>query len=208
MPRRTRRPGATLTYVQGLKNYRKAIEDGLLKIMSKMGISVLASYQGAQIFEAIGVGPAVIERCFAGTSSQVGGIGFAEIARESLARHGSAYGEAVPAPQEGSAATGRPGLLPVPARGRGACRHAAGHQELPFVRPLRETGGIPNLRRGVAGEPAAGPARSHRVRRARGGPHRYRGSRVRSRKSGGASPRPACRWGRSRPRRTSAWPSP
>ena len=45
-------------------NYRKALEKGLLKIMSKMGISVLNSYQGAQIFEAVGVGQSVIDYCF------------------------------------------------------------------------------------------------------------------------------------------------
>ncbi len=86
-------------YVTALKNVRKALEDGLLKIMSKMGISVLASYRGAQIFEAVGVGAGVIERCFAGTSSQIGGIGFVEIARESLARHHHGYSTPVPAEQ-------------------------------------------------------------------------------------------------------------
>src|SRR4030095_11358101 len=76
-----------LDYVKALKNYRAALEGGLLKIMSKMGISVLGSYHGAQIFEAVGIGDVVIEKCFDRTPSQVGGIGFFEIARESLARH-------------------------------------------------------------------------------------------------------------------------
>ena len=79
---------------KALANYRVALESGLLKIMSKMGISVLGSYHGAQIFEAVGVGDSVIAKCFAGTPSQVGGIGFAEIARESLARHAKGFGEA------------------------------------------------------------------------------------------------------------------
>src|SRR5205085_2167817 len=86
-------------YTAAMKNVRKALEDGLLKIMSKMGISVLASYRGAQIFEAIGVGPDVLEKCFAGTPSQIGGVGFVDIARESLARHTQGFGTPVPAEQ-------------------------------------------------------------------------------------------------------------
>ena len=82
---------ASITYHKALDNIRKALEDGLLKIMSKMGISVLSSYHGAQIFEAIGLHEDVINRCFAGTPSQVSGIGFYEIARESLARHTKGY---------------------------------------------------------------------------------------------------------------------
>ncbi|MEY2599799.1 MAG: glutamate synthase large subunit, partial [Verrucomicrobiota bacterium] len=80
-----------ISYPKALENLRKALEDGLLKIMSKMGISVLSSYHGAQIFEAVGIGSSVIRRCFAGTPSQVGGIGFLEIARESLQRHSKGY---------------------------------------------------------------------------------------------------------------------
>src|SRR5690606_4063750 len=64
---------------------------GILKIMSKMGVSTVASYTGAQIFEALGLGPEVIERCFTGTTSRLGGIGFAEIAEEVARLHGRAY---------------------------------------------------------------------------------------------------------------------
>src|SRR6266446_6438658 len=67
--------------------YRSAAEKGLLKILSKMGISTLQSYAGAQIFEAIGLGPEVIDRCFTGTASVIGGIGFKEIAEDVLTRH-------------------------------------------------------------------------------------------------------------------------
>jgi glutamate synthase domain-containing protein 2/glutamate synthase domain-containing protein 1/glutamate synthase domain-containing protein 3 len=81
------------TVAAALKNYRAALESGLLKIMSKMGISVLGSYHGAQIFEAVGIGDTVIAKCFAGTPSQVGGIGFVEIARESIARHAKGFSE-------------------------------------------------------------------------------------------------------------------
>jgi glutamate synthase (NADPH/NADH) large chain/glutamate synthase (ferredoxin) len=71
--------------------FRAALTKGLLKIMSKMGISVLNSYQGAQIFEAIGLGPGVIEKCFKYSYSNVDGIGFADIARDCIVRHAAAY---------------------------------------------------------------------------------------------------------------------
>ncbi|MEP6667671.1 MAG: glutamate synthase large subunit [Chthoniobacter sp.] len=86
-----------LTYAKALQNLRTALESGLLKIMSKMGISVLSSYCGAQIFEAIGLGAKVIEECFWRTPSQVSGIGYVEIARESLARHEKGF---APVPTE------------------------------------------------------------------------------------------------------------
>jgi len=71
--------------------FRSAAEAGLLKILSKMGISTLSSYCGAQIFEALGLGAEVIDRCFTGTVSTIGGIGFTEIAEDVLARHRAAY---------------------------------------------------------------------------------------------------------------------
>src|SRR5213596_2188942 len=73
--------------------FRAAAEAGLLKILSKMGISTLSSYCGAQIFEALGLGAEVIDRCFTGTVSTIGGIGFAEIAEDVLARQRAAYPE-------------------------------------------------------------------------------------------------------------------
>jgi glutamate synthase domain-containing protein 2/glutamate synthase domain-containing protein 1/glutamate synthase domain-containing protein 3 len=66
--------------------FREAIEDGVLKIMSKMGIADVASYRGAQLFEALGLARDVVDTCFTGTPSQIGGIGFAELERELLAR--------------------------------------------------------------------------------------------------------------------------
>jgi glutamate synthase (NADPH/NADH) large chain len=72
-------------------HYVHALDKGLLKVMSKMGISCLSSYQGAQIFEAIGLGEETIDRWFPGTASRVGGIGLPEIARESIARHRAAF---------------------------------------------------------------------------------------------------------------------
>ena len=69
-------------------NLLKALGKGLLKIMSKMGVSTVASYTGAQIFEAIGLGPEVIGTCFAGTTSRLSGVGFAELAEETQLRTG------------------------------------------------------------------------------------------------------------------------
>jgi glutamate synthase (ferredoxin) len=71
---------------------RTAAEHGLLKILSKMGISTLRSYAGAQLFEALGLGGGVIDLCLTGTASVIGGIGFAEIAEDVLARHAAVYG--------------------------------------------------------------------------------------------------------------------
>ncbi|MEM7578021.1 MAG: glutamate synthase large subunit, partial [Planctomycetota bacterium] len=67
--------------------YAKSIGLGLEKIMSKMGISTLASYKGAQIFEAVGLAPEVIDRCFVGTASRIKGAGFAVLAEEVIRRH-------------------------------------------------------------------------------------------------------------------------
>ena len=59
-----------------LENYSKALDKGILKIISKMGISTLQSYRGAQIFEALGLSGDVVDRCFSGTVSRIGGAGF------------------------------------------------------------------------------------------------------------------------------------
>jgi len=82
-------------------NYNKAIDAGLLKIMSKMGISTISAYHGAQIFEVIGLGPEVMERCFKGTPSRVGGITFREIAEDVLERHARAFCESPSLPVGG-----------------------------------------------------------------------------------------------------------
>lgn len=72
------------TVAEAQDNYRQAVEAGLLKILSKMGISLLTSYSGAQIFEAIGVGDDVVDKCFLGTTSRIGGVGFEDIASETV----------------------------------------------------------------------------------------------------------------------------
>ena len=80
-----------LTPRQLRENYLAALENGFLKVSAKMGISTASGYRGAQIFEAIGLGPDVIDRAFTGTISKLGGIGFAEIEQDLYARHAGAY---------------------------------------------------------------------------------------------------------------------
>jgi glutamate synthase (ferredoxin) len=78
---------------QALERYRKAVEAGLLKILSKMGISLLSSYHGAQIFEAIGLGLEVVNLAFKGTTSRVGGLTLRDLASEVMAFHQRAFPE-------------------------------------------------------------------------------------------------------------------
>ena len=84
-------PALSLDQTQA--NVRKALEDGLRKILSKIGISLLASYHGAQIFEAIGIGADLIALAFKGTTSRVAGLSLTELASETLAIHAKAYPE-------------------------------------------------------------------------------------------------------------------
>src|SRR5256885_1200966 len=84
---------AGLERAKAVKNYIKALNKGILKVMAKMGISTLQSYCGAQIFEAIGLNRAVVDRYFTGTASRVGGIGIDVIAEEVRQRHAAAYPE-------------------------------------------------------------------------------------------------------------------
>src|SRR5213080_3014734 len=74
-----------------VKNYMKAVDKGVLKVMTKMGISTLQSYRGAQIFEAIGLNSEVVERYFTWTASRIEGVGLDVIAREAGLRHEHAY---------------------------------------------------------------------------------------------------------------------
>ncbi|MFM2301033.1 MAG: glutamate synthase large subunit [Pseudomonadota bacterium] len=75
------------------KNYIKAVGKGILKVMSKMGISTYQSYCGAQIFDAIGLSSAFIEQYFTGTATTIEGVGLTEIAEETVRRHAAAYGD-------------------------------------------------------------------------------------------------------------------
>ncbi len=71
--------------------YRKSVGKGMLKVMAKMGISTLESYKGAQIFEAVGLAPEVMDRCFFETASRIKGVGFEILQTESKTRHQKAY---------------------------------------------------------------------------------------------------------------------
>nr|QUE29655.1 GltB [Erythrotrichia foliiformis] len=75
------------------ENYKKAIEAGLLKILSKMGISLLSSYQGAQIFEILGLGSEIVEKSFCGTTSQIGGLTLADLEKELISTYLNAFSE-------------------------------------------------------------------------------------------------------------------
>ena len=83
-----------LTDRQLYRRYIKAVDKGILKVMSKMGISTYQSYCGAQIFDAVGLAEDFVEQCFTGTASTIGGAGLAEVARETVERHKLAYGDA------------------------------------------------------------------------------------------------------------------
>ena len=95
------------------KNYIKAVNKGLMKVLSKMGISTLQGYRGAQIFEALGIHDEVISRCFNGTTSRIGGADFDVIRQETLLRHTQGFpnrpqqDEGLPARRVISVAPGR-----------------------------------------------------------------------------------------------------
>ncbi|MDX6197055.1 MAG: glutamate synthase large chain [Actinomycetota bacterium] len=76
---------------QAIRNYIKALGKGVLKVMSKMGISTIASYTGAQVFEALGLAQDLVDEYFTGTTSRLGGIGLDVVAEEVAARHAKAY---------------------------------------------------------------------------------------------------------------------
>jgi len=82
-----------LTFEEAQKRYIKAVGKGLLKIMSKMGISTYQSYCGAQIFDAVGLSTRFVDKYFTGTRSMIEGVGLDEVAREGVRWHASAYGD-------------------------------------------------------------------------------------------------------------------
>jgi glutamate synthase (NADPH/NADH) large chain len=81
----------TITIKKVLSLYSKAICGGLLKIFSKMGISTVQSYQGAQIFEALGISSEVVRKCFKGTPSRIEGMTFDDLAKETIIKHSRAF---------------------------------------------------------------------------------------------------------------------
>ncbi len=90
MARSDAHPGIT-DYKTAEKSFVKAVHKGIIKVMSKMGISTLQSYRGAQIFEAVGLNGEFIDRYFTWTPSRIGGVGIEEIEKESALRHAAAY---------------------------------------------------------------------------------------------------------------------
>ncbi|MBI1200470.1 MAG: glutamate synthase large subunit [Phenylobacterium sp.] len=87
------RNGLSLTAAEVRKNYIKAVGKGIMKVMSKMGISTYQSYCGAQIFDAVGLSSALVDKYFTGTATTIEGVGLAEIAEEAVRRHRAAYGD-------------------------------------------------------------------------------------------------------------------
>ncbi|HEX2774258.1 MAG TPA: glutamate synthase large subunit, partial [Micromonosporaceae bacterium] len=92
-----------------VRNYVKALGKGVLKIMSKMGISTVSSYCGAQVFEAVGLDTRLVQRYFAGTPSTISGVGLAEIHAEIAVRHASAWPATAPA----AAVATAPAVVPI-----------------------------------------------------------------------------------------------
>ena len=88
-----------ITHEEAVAKYRKAIKKGVVKVMSKMGISTIQSYRGAQIFEAIGLDAKFVEKYFDKTASRIGGIGLAEVADEALHHHRRAYADREAGPE-------------------------------------------------------------------------------------------------------------
>eukprot|EP00963_Diacronema_lutheri_P006323 scaffold544_cov320-Pavlova_lutheri.AAC.37 len=82
---------ANLSDEQLERNYLDAVDAGILKVMAKMGISTLASYKGAQIFEVLGLGDEIVHRCFKGAASRIGGATFEHLCADALRLHASAY---------------------------------------------------------------------------------------------------------------------
>ena len=78
-------------YYAAVEDYNRAVLSGIVKIASKMGISTIQSYQGAKIFEAIGLKQEFIDKYFTDTVSRIGGIGIEEIAADYIARHSQAF---------------------------------------------------------------------------------------------------------------------
>ena len=95
--------------------FRASAEKGLRKVLAKMGISALSSYCGGQVYDALGLAPEVMEKCFRGTASPLGGLGFAEIAEDALAAHRAAFGRARRCRTTAACATAR---TPRSTRGR------------------------------------------------------------------------------------------
>jgi glutamate synthase domain-containing protein 2/glutamate synthase domain-containing protein 1/glutamate synthase domain-containing protein 3 len=125
--------------------YRHAIEDGVLKIMSKMGISSLDSYRSAQIFESLGLGREVVDTCFAGITSTLGGVTLEDLAEDVLAQHELAFPRHdVGDDEDGEAGTELPDLPDLPSPGIIKWRRGGEYHDIskPVVDALHDTLGL------------------------------------------------------------------
>ena len=144
-----------ITAYEATKRFIKAVDKGILKVMSKMGISTYQSYCGAQIFDAIGLSTDFVKKYFTGTATQIEGIGLAEIAEEAFRRHEDAFGEN---PVFRACARCRRRLRPAHAR-RGPCVERRDRFQ-PATRGARQfQGEVQGLR--LAHQRAVGKAQDH-----------------------------------------------
>ena len=181
---------------QAERNVVKAIGKGLLKTLSKMGISTIQSYNGAQIFEAVGLARDVIDRHFTGTASRIGGVGIDVLARETLARHLRAYPEAETLLPVGGVYAWRRGgehhqWNPESiAKLQHAVRHGGRQTYDEWAAEMNEASARRASLRGLIGFRSPTTAASTSTRSSR------------RPRSSSASPPARCRWGRCRARRT------
>ena len=159
-------------------NYRKALLKGIVKVISKMGISTIQGYQGAQVFESVGICRDVVDRYFTGTAARLSGVSLEEIAAESAARHLRGYAER----NGGNGAPGGGRRHPVAGRRRVPPQQSTDHPQAAALLPDRGLRRIQGVQRpggrpaGEARDPArlavvqaAGERRPAGRRRARGG---------------------------------------
>jgi glutamate synthase domain-containing protein 2 len=169
--------------------YVTAVKKGILKTMSKMGISTLRSYRGAQLFEAVGLDRSVIDTCFGRTTSRIGGADLEIIAREALTRHGEAFGQ----PPAGAIEMDFGGEY---------------HLRLDGERHMWNQRTIAGLQHAVrSNDPAAYAEYAKLMSSHRRNPCRWKRSSPGGRSSSASAPVP-CRTARSARRCTSRWRSP
>jgi glutamate synthase domain-containing protein 2/glutamate synthase domain-containing protein 1/glutamate synthase domain-containing protein 3 len=142
---------AELVSPEAQNRFQSAIEEGVLKILSKMGISTIDSYRGAQIFEVVGLGSEVVDVCFTGSPSVVGGIGWAELGTDVLVNHAEAW----PAQAETPVDLPSPGFYRVRKSGE---YHGKGKEvvdalnDLALVKETQEMAAAHLLQRAIRGE--------------------------------------------------------
>ena len=154
--------GDGLDPATAMANYREAAGMGLLKIMSKMGISSVSSYRSAQVFEALGVSREVVDRYFTGTASKIDGIGLPEIAADALAWHRKAFAEDAKLDKLGIYTHSKAGefhaINPPMVRTLHKAVRNGSQEDFDKYVELVQTGPVCNIRDLFRFEPAGGPA--------------------------------------------------